>query len=113
MENIIYTELRSRGFSVDVGIVENRVTKEGITEYKQREIDFVANKGSQRYYIQSAYRMPEGEKEEQELRPFLKVRDSFKRIMVVGDDMCLKRNENGAVIIGIRQFLLDENSLDL
>jgi predicted AAA+ superfamily ATPase len=113
MENIIYTELRSRGFSVDVGIVETRVTKDGIKEYKQLEIDFVANKGSRRYYIQSAYRMPEREKEEQELRPFLKVRDSFKKIVVVGDDIHLKRDENGVVTIGIRQFLLDENSLDL
>ena len=113
MENIIYTELRSRGFTVDVGVVEDRSKGAGITEYKQLEIDFIANKGSQRYYIQSAYRMPEGEKEEQELRPFLKVRDSFKKIMIVGDDIHMKRDDNGTVIIGIRQFLLDENSLDL
>ncbi|MDR1690661.1 MAG: ATP-binding protein [Candidatus Methanoplasma sp.] len=113
MENIIYTELRSRGFSVDVGIVEDRITKEGAKEYRQLEIDFVANKGSRRYYIQSAYRMPEGEKEEQELRPFLKVRDSFKKIIVVGDDTHPKRDENGVVTISIRQFLLDEDSLDL
>jgi len=113
MENIIYNELRSRGFSVDVGVVGSRSTVDGAIVHKQLEIDFVANKGSQRYYIQSAYRMPEGEKEEQELRPFLKVRDSFKKIMVVGDDVNLKRDENGVVTIGIRQFLLDENSLDL
>ena len=113
MENIIYIELRSRGFSVDVGIVENRNTKAGITENKKLEIDFVANKGSRRYYIQSAYRIPEGEKEEQELRPFSKVRDSFKKIMIVGDDIHLKRDENGVVTMGIKQFLLDENSLDL
>lgn len=113
MENMIYTELRSRGFSVDVGIVEDRSTKAGVTEYRQLEIDFVANKGSLRYYVQSAYRMPEKEKEEQELRPFLKIRDSFKKIVVVGDDIHLKRDENGVVTVGIRQFLLDENSLDL
>ena len=112
MENIIYNELRSRGFSVDVGIVETRTTKEGVTEYKQLEIDFVANKGSQRYYVQSAYSIPDKEKEEKELRPFLKVRDSFKKIIVVGDDIYPKRDENGVLTIGIRQFLLDENSLD-
>jgi predicted AAA+ superfamily ATPase len=113
MENIIYTELRSRGFSVDVGVVEDRSTKNGTSEYKQLEIDFVANKGSRRYYIQSAYRVPEGEKMEQELRPFLKAGDSFKKIMVTGDDILLKRNEDGVVMMGIKQFLLDENSLDL
>jgi predicted AAA+ superfamily ATPase len=113
MENIIYTELRSRGFSVDVGVVETRSVNGGNVEYKQLEIDFVANMGDQRYYIQSAYRVPEGEKEKQEIRPFLKVKDSFKKIIVVGDDIRIKRDENGVVTMGIRQFLLDENSLDL
>jgi len=113
MENIIYNELRSRGFSVDVGVVETRSTEGSVTEYKQLEIDFVANKGSRRYYIQSAYRMPDGEKEEQEIRPFLKVKDSFKKIIVVGDNIYPKRDDNGVVTIGIRQFLMDENSLDL
>jgi len=113
MENIIYNELRSRGFSVDVGIVENRVTKAGVSEYRQLEIDFVANKGSLRYYIQSTYRMPEGEKKEQELRPLLKIGDSFKKIMIVGDDIYLRRDDHGVVTMGIRQFLLNENSLDL
>jgi len=113
MENIIYNELRSRGFSVDVGVVETRSVKENITEYKQLEIDFIANRGSQRYYVQSAYRMPDAEKEEQEVRPFLKVKDSFKKIIVVGDDIYLKRDGNGVVTMGIRQFLTDENSLDL
>ncbi|MCL2148899.1 MAG: ATP-binding protein [Methanomassiliicoccaceae archaeon] len=113
MENIIYNELRSRGFSVDVGVVEARPTNGDTTGYVQMEIDFVANKGSQRYYIQSAYRMPEKDKEDQEIRPFLKVRDSFKKVVVVGDDTYPKRDENGVVTIGIRQFLLDEDSLDL
>jgi predicted AAA+ superfamily ATPase len=113
MENIIYNELRSRGFSVDVGVVETRSTKGIVTEYKQLEIDFVANKGSQRYYIQSAYNIPDKEKEDQEIRPFLKVRDSFKKIIVIGDDIYPKRDDNGVLTIGIRQFLMDENSLDL
>jgi predicted AAA+ superfamily ATPase len=113
MENIIYNELRSRGFSVDVGIIENRVTKDGTSEYRQLEIDFVANKGSRRYYIQSAYRIPEREKEEQELRPFRKVRDSFGKIVIVGDDIDMKRNEDGVVTMGIKEFLLNEDSLGI
>jgi predicted AAA+ superfamily ATPase len=113
MENIIYNELRSRGFSVDVGIVETRTVKKGVTEYKQLEIDFVVNKGSQRYYIQSAYSIPDKEKEDQEFRPLLKVNDSFRKIIVVGDDIYPKRDEKGVLTIGIRRFLMDENSLDL
>ena len=113
LENIIYNELRSRNFSVDVGVVMSRDTNGNIKEYKQLEIDFVVNMGSRRYYIQSAYRMPDSEKREQELRPFLKVRDSFKKIMIVGDNILLRRDENGVVTMGIRQFLLDKNSLDL
>ena len=113
MENIVYNELRSRGFSVDVGIVETRVKNGDTTEGRQLEIDFVANKGSRRYYVQTAYRMPEEKKKEQELRPLLGIRDSFKKIMIVGDDIYLKRDENGVVTMSIRQFLLDENSLDL
>lgn len=113
MENIIYNELSSRGFSVDIGVIETRPIEAGIKEYKQLEIDFVANKGSRRYYIQSAYRISDKEKEEKELRPFLKIRDSFKKIVIVGDDIYPKRDENGVVTVGIRQFLLDENSLDL
>ena len=113
MENIVYNELRSRGFSVDVGIVETRIKNGDTTEGKQLEIDFVANKGNRRYYVQTAYRMPEEKKKEQELRPLLGIRDSFKKIMIVGDDIYLKRDENGVVTMGIRQFLLDENSLDL
>jgi predicted AAA+ superfamily ATPase len=113
MENIIYNELRSRGFSVDVGVVKSRTSNDGVYESDQLEVDFVANKGDMRYYIQSAYRMPEGEKRIQELRPFLKIGDSFKKIIVVRDDTLLWRDDNGVVTIGIEQFLLDKNSLDL
>ncbi|MCL2148567.1 MAG: ATP-binding protein [Methanomassiliicoccaceae archaeon] len=113
MENIIFNELRSRGLSVDVGIVKDRVTRDGIVEFKQLEIDFVVNRGSQRYYIQSAYDMSDKEKEEREIRPFLKVRDSFKKIIIVGDNTYPKRDDNGVLTIGIRRFLMDEGSLDL
>ena len=113
MENIIYNELRSRGYSVDVGIVESRTMKDGISEYKQLEIDFVVNRMDSRCYIQSVYAMPEGKKREQELRPFLKVKDSFRKIMIVGDDVRPWTDDNGIVTMGIRQFLLDENSLDI
>jgi len=113
MENIIYNELRSRGYSVDVGIVEIRESKEGVQEYKQVEIDFVVNKVDIRYYIQSTYGNPEKEKREQELRPFLKVKDSFRKILVVGDNIHPWVNDDGIMTIGLKQFLLDENSLDL
>lgn len=112
MENIIYNELRSRGYSVDVGVVESRESKDGISEYRQLEIDFVVNKRDSRYYIQSAYGMPDGKKREQELRPFAKVKDSFRKIVIVGDDVRPWTDDNGIVTIGIRQFLMDENSLE-
>jgi len=113
MENIIYNELRGRGYSVDVGIVEIRESKENKQEYKQVEIDFVVNKMDMRYYIQSAYGNPEDEKRKQELRPFLNVKDSFKKILVVGDNVYPWRNDDGILTIGLKQFLLDENSLEL
>ncbi len=108
-ENIIYNELRIRGFSVDVGIVPVR-DKEG---YRQLEIDFVANKGNKRYYIQSALSCPDDEKRNQEIRPFLKVDDSFKKIVVTGDRCLPWTDENGILTINIVDFLLDQNSLDI
>lgn len=113
MENIIYNELRSRGYSVDVGVIESRVSKEGISEYRQMEIDFVVNKGDSRYYIQSAYGIPDEKKREQETRPFEKIGDSFRKIIITGDDIRPWTDGNGIITIGIKQFLLDENSLDL
>ncbi|MCL2509531.1 MAG: ATP-binding protein [Methanomassiliicoccaceae archaeon] len=113
IENIVYNELRSREYSVDVGIVESRVMRDSESEYKQLEIDFIVNEGSSRYYIQVAYASPEGKKRERELRPLLKVKDSFKKILVVGDDVRPWTDDNGIVTIGLMQFLLDENSLDL
>ncbi|MBR1513481.1 MAG: ATP-binding protein [Bacteroidales bacterium] len=114
MENVIYNELRMRGFTVDVGMVEIKEKQpDGTWQRKQLEIDFVANKGSRRYYIQSAFMMPDEEKRQKEERPLLRVDDSFKKIIVVRDNIILRRDDNGLVTIGLRQFLLDENSLDL
>lgn len=114
MENIIYNELRLRGFSVDVGIVEiNERQDDGKYIRKQIEIDFVANKGSRRYYIQSAFALPDDEKIRQEERPLINVSDSFKKIVVVKDNILLRRNEDGITTMGLKQFLLDPNSLDL
>ena len=114
MENVIYNELKVRGFSVDVGVVPMRVKdKDGNIVRRQYEVDFVANKGSQRYYIQSAWRMPTEDKKEQEGRSLSSIGDSFKKIIVTADNVLLKRDENGIVTIPVIQFLKDPNSLDL
>lgn len=114
MENVIYSELRMRGFSVDVGTVEIKEKQpDGTWQRKQLEIDFVANKGSRRYYIQSAFMLTDEQKRLQEERPLLRVNDSFKKVIVVRDNIILRRDENGLVTMGLKQFLLDENSLDL
>ena len=113
MENVIYNELRIRGYSVDVGIVEVRETQGDKRKTKQLEVDFVANKGNKRYYIQSAYEMPTEEKLRNEKRSLIKVNDSFKKIIVVKDNIRPQTDENGIVTIGLINFLLDENSLDL
>lgn len=113
MENIIYNELRTRGYQVDIGMVEVRVSdKNGKLIRKQLEVDFVVNQGSQRYYIQSAFSMPTMEKEAQESASLLKIKDSFKKIIVVKDDIKPKRNEEGIFTIGLKDFLLDKNSLN-
>lgn len=107
MENIIYNELKIRGFQVDVGMVEHRTTgKYGKTIRKQYEVDFVANQGSQRYYIQSAFVMPTEAKERQESASLLNIDDSFKKIIIVKDYIKPKRNEEGIVTIGLIDFLL-------
>ncbi len=114
MENVIYNELRMRGYSVDVGVIEiNERTSNGTYARKQIEIDFVANKGSQRYYIQSAFALPSMEKVVQEERPLKNVPDSFKKIIVVKDNIMLRRDDNGITTMGLKQFLLDPNSLEL
>lgn len=113
MENIIYNELKVRGFQVDVGVVEHRTTdKSGKTIHKQYEVDFIANQGSQRYYIQSAFRMPTESKERQESNSLLNIDDSFKKIIIVKDNIKPKRNEEGIVTIGLFDFLLNFDSLN-
>lgn len=114
MENIIYNELLVRGYNIDVGVVEHIVTdKVGKRQRKQLEVDFVCNQGNQRYYIQSALAIPDKEKMEQEQNSLTKINDSFKKIIVVKDNIKLWRNEEGITIIGLQEFLLNENSLDL
>lgn len=114
MENVIYNELRMRGYSVDVGVIEiNERTSDGTYARKQIEIDFVANKGSQRYYIQSAFALPSMEKVAQEERPLKNVPDSFKKIIVVKDNIMLRRDDNGITTMGLKQFLLNPDSLEL
>ncbi len=112
MENIIYNELRMRGYNVDVGIVEIRgKDKEG--DRKKVEIDFVANLGNKRFYVQSALRISDEEKREQENRPLRQISDSFKKIIVTGENTRLWRNEDGFLIMNIQDFLLNPNSLEL
>ena len=114
MENIVYNELRYRGFSVDVGVVEIREKQpNGKMERKQLEIDFVANSGSRRYYVQSAFSLSSPDKEAQENRPFLRFNDSFKKIILVRDNIKVRRDENGIVTMGLLDFLLMPNSLEV
>ncbi len=114
MENIIYNELRSRGYSVDVGVVEKRgIDKEGRSQRSQLEIDFVANLGSKRYYILSAFSMQTEEKQLQEKASLMRVNDSFKKIIVVKDVVNVTRDEAGITTMSIYDFLLQENSLEL
>lgn len=113
MENIIYNELCRRGYSVDVGELEISETVDGKKQRKKVEIDFIAYKGNNKFYIQSAYALPTEGKRQQEVRPLLSVGDSFKKIIVVGNNIKLKRDDFGITTMGIREFLLKENSLEL
>ena len=112
MENIIYTELKRRGFNVDVGVVEKRNNlNNGKKDYKQLEIDFVVNKGSDKYYIQSVYSIEDDNKKEQELQSLLNVGDNFKKIVIVYDHFIKWQDDNGIIYMSIYDFLLNENSL--
>ena len=114
MENIIYNELLVRGFNVDVGVVEHTErNEEGKVVRKRLEVDFVCNQGNRRYYIQSAFAIPDQEKMDQEQNSLIRIDDSFKKIIVVKDRIKLWRNDKGIVIMGIVDFLLNPNSLDL
>ena len=113
MENIIYNEFRARGYKVDIGMVEQRAAdRTGKMVRKQLEVDFVVNQGSKRYYVQSALAIPTEEKFKQESSSLLKISDSFKKIIVVREDIMPKRDENGILTIGIMDFLLNQDSLD-
>lgn len=112
MENIIYNELRFRGYQVDVGMVESREKDaDGKDVRVQREIDFIATLGSKKYYIQSAYSIPSKEKYEQETMSFERTMDSFKKIIIVEKSMKPRYDENGYLMMGVKEFLLDANSL--
>ena len=114
MENIIFNELKIRGFNVDVGVIMQYDTNEkGNSIRKQLEIDFVCNKGSKRYYIQSAYAIPDQAKMEQEQRSLMLTGDFFKRIIITKDTPAPYYNENGVLIMSVYDFLLNENSLDI
>lgn len=114
MENIIYNELRRRGCKVDVGMVEQRfVDKDGKWQRKQLEVDFVVNEGNQRYYIQSALALPDEEKRKQEMESLLRINDSFKKIIIVKDDIKPWRDENGILTMGLLDFLMNADSLEL
>ena len=112
-ENIIYNELRSRGYNVDVGLVEiGEHDKNGKFSRRQLEVDFVVNRLPYRIYIQSAFRMPSPEKEAQERRPLLSINDHFRKIVIVGDDIHRKEDEMGVLTIGILDFLTDKTLLE-
>lgn len=114
MENVIYNELKSRGYSVDVGVVEKRgKSEEGKDEKRQLEVDFVANLGSKRYYVQSAFSMPTEENMRQEKESLLNIGDSFKKIIVVKDVVGVTRDDFGITTMSLYDFLLKENSLEL
>lgn len=114
MENILYNELILRGFTVDVGVVEyNYKDAEGKSKKTNLEVDFVITDGSQKYYIQSALTVGEEEKRLQEVRPYTRILDSFKKIVVVKDNIIPWHDENGVLYIGIEKFLLDDSAINL
>ncbi len=113
MENIIYNELLYRGYSVDVGVVSVRLMENDSHISKKLEIDFIANKGSRRYYLQSAFAIPDQEKMNQEQESLVRVSDSFKKIIITSTNSPLWRNEQGITIMSIYDFLLHDNSLEL
>lgn len=106
MENVVYNELRIRGFTVDVGLVEVREKRNGKMEYIQYEVDFIATNGTDKYYVQSAFAMDSEEKRHQELNSLQKIDDNFKKIVIVGNDIAEYTNEKGIRFMGLFQFLL-------
>ena len=112
MENIIYLELKKRGYNIDIGMIEDKGRNGNGYTYKQLEVDFIANKGNNKIYIQSALSIPDEEKREQEKRSLLKINDSFKKFIITKDYIKTLRDENGIIIMNIYDFLLDLNSLN-
>lgn len=114
MENIIFNELKVRGYNVDVGVVVmNQVDQKGKKTRKQLEVDFVCNKGSKKFYIQSAYALPDKEKLDQEQRPLMNIGDGFKKIIITKDAVAPLYNEDGILIMSIYDFLLNPDSMDI
>lgn len=114
MENLIYNELRMRGYSVDVGqVTQNTKNENGISERKQLEVDFVCNRGQDRIYIQSVYALPSEEKTEQELRSLKQIKDSFQKVVIVGGMQPTFRNDDGILILNIFDFLLNRSGQNL
>ena len=114
MENLIYNELRMRGYSVDVGqVIQNTKNEKGISERKQLEVDFVCNRGQDRIYIQSAYALLSEEKTEQELRSLKQIKDSFLKVVIVGGMQPTFRNDDGILILNIFDFLLNRSGQNL
>ena len=113
MENVLFNDLRRRGFDVDVGVVEVNTTEPGGKKVrKQLEVDFVVNRGTQRYYIQSALTVADPEKRKQETESLKRIPDSFKKIVVVREDIIPWHDEDGILYLGVEQFLLDETAID-
>ena len=114
MENVIYNELVVRGYSVDVGVVKiERINDKGTRSQKALEIDFIVNRGAKKYYIQSALALPDEEKTKQELRPLISVKDCFKKIVITKTSMKPWTDDMGVVHLGLYDFLLDEDSLNM
>ena len=114
IENVVYNELRNRGYLVDVGYIETRErNKKGKQVYKQREVDFIARFASKEYYIQTTDKMPSKEKEDGEYASLKKINNSFKKIMVIDGNFHSYHNDDGILVISLKEFLLIENSLDL
>ena len=106
MEDVIYNELRMMGFAVDIGLVEAREMRNGKTEYIQYEVDFIANNGTEKYYIQSAFALDDEEKRQQELNSLLRIDDSFRKVVIVGSDIAEYTDGKGIRFMGLFQFLL-------
>lgn len=111
MENVIFNELLYRGYAVDVGVIETREMKDRKSEYRQYEVDFIATNGNEKYYIQSAYDLPNEEKREQELHSLNRIDDSFQKMVIVKDDIMPYRNENGIYFTGLFQFLMSDKMI--